>query len=203
MQRLYDVIGDGYAARPGPCGRCTPTLPQDGGSSATGSSWGSPQRTSALGSSSTRTATQAVALPLLPYLRRARDHIDRHYSRALDLDELAAVAGVSKYHFSRCFEATYGETPIRYLTRRRIERAQDLLRAANLTVTEVCMVVGFSSLGSFSSRFTQLVGECPTAYRDRWAAQGGPHVPGCYLFMWGVLDPARTTGHPAGPDRAI
>jgi len=151
----------------------------------------------------TRTATHAVALPLLPYLRRARDHIDRHYSRPLDLDQLAAVAGVSKFHFARCFEATYGETPIRYLTRRRIERAQDLLRAANLTVTEVCMVVGFSSLGSFSSRFTQLVGESPTAYRDRWAAQGGPHIPGCYLFMWGVLDPALTTGQPAAPDRAI
>jgi len=151
----------------------------------------------------TRTATQAVALPLLPYLRRARDHIDRHYSRPLDLDQLAAVSGVSKFHFARCFEATYGETPIRYLTRRRIERAQDLLRAANLTVTEVCMVVGFSSLGSFSSRFTQLVGESPTAYRDRWAAQGGPHIPGCYLFMWGVLDPSLTTGQPVAPDPAI
>ena len=143
--------------------------------------------------------TRAVALPLLPHLCRARDHIDRHYSRALDLDELAAVAGVSKFHFARCFEATYGETPIRYLTRRRIERAQDLLRAANLTVTEVCMLVGFSSLGSFSSRFAQLVGETPTAYRDRWAARGGPRIPGCYLFMRGVLDPGGTAGHAAGP----
>ncbi|HSS90458.1 MAG TPA: helix-turn-helix transcriptional regulator, partial [Streptosporangiaceae bacterium] len=111
--------------------------------------------------------------------------------------------GVSKFHFVRCFEATYGETPIRYLTRRRIERAQDLLRAANLTVTEVCMLVGFSSLGSFSSRFAQLVGESPTAYRDRWAARGGPHIPGCYLFMRGVLDPGGTAGIPAAPDRAI
>jgi AraC-like DNA-binding protein len=69
---------------------------------------------------------------------------------------------VSKCHFVRTFEATYGETPIRYLTRRRIEPAQDLLRSANLTVTEVCMAVGFASLGSFSSRFTRLLGESPT-----------------------------------------
>ena len=93
------------------------------------------------------TAARAVAEPLLPCLRRARDHIDRHYSQALDLDQLAAVAGVSKFHFARCFEATYGETPIRYLTRRRVERAQDLLRAANLTVTEVCMLVGSPASG--------------------------------------------------------
>ena len=136
-----------------------------------------------------KTMSRAVAVDLLPHLRQARDHIDRHYRSPLDLDELAAVAGISKFHFGRCFAATYGETPIRYLTRRRIERAQDLLRSANLTVTEVCMAVGFSSLGSFSSRFAQLVGETPTGYRDRWATRGGPHVPGCYLFMNGVLDP--------------
>lgn len=140
-----------------------------------------------------------MAAELLPHLRQARDHIDRHYHRPLDLDQLAAVAGVSKFHFTRSFEAAYGETPIRYLTRRRIERAQDLLRTVNVTVTEVCMLVGFSSLGSFSSRFAQLVGESPTAYRDRWAAQGGPRVPGCYLFMSGVLDPAGTSGPPSPP----
>ena len=138
------------------------------------------------------TVTHAVAVQLLAHLRRARDHIDRHYAEPLDLDGLARVAGVSKYHFARTFEATYGETPIRYLTRRRIERAQDLLRHANLTVTEVCMLVGFASLGSFSTRFTQLVGESPTAYRNRWAARGGPHVPGCFLFMNGVLNPGGT-----------
>jgi AraC-like DNA-binding protein len=131
---------------------------------------------------------------LLRHLRRAHDHIDRYYDRPLDLDALARVAGVSKSHFVRSFEAAYGETPIRYLTRRRIERAQDLLRAANLTVTEVCMLVGFASLGSFSSRFTRLVGESPTAYRNRWAARGGAHVPGCYVFMRGAVDPGGTTG---------
>ena len=134
------------------------------------------------------------AVDLLRHLRRAHDHIDRHYDHPLDLDALARVAGVSKSHFVCSFEAAYGETPIRYLTRRRIERAQDLLRAANLTVTEVCMLVGFASLGSFSSRFTQLVGESPSAYRNRWAARGGAHVPGCYVFMRGVLDPGGTTG---------
>jgi len=138
--------------------------------------------------------SHSVAIALLAHLRRARDHIDRNYREPLDLDGLARVAGVSKYHFVRSFEAAYGETPIRYLTRRRIERAQDLLRVANLTVTEVCMAVGFASLGSFSARFSQLVGESPIVYRDRWAARGGPHVPGCFLFMRGVLNHAETAG---------
>lgn len=142
-------------------------------------------------------------MALLAHLRRARDHIDRHYREPLDLDGLAGIAGVSKYHFARSFEVSYGETPIRYLTRRRIERAQDLLRSANLTVTEVCMAVGFASLGSFSARFSQLVGESPTAYRDRWAVRGGPHVPGCFLFMRGVLDHAETAGGPRRPEREL
>jgi AraC-like DNA-binding protein len=127
-----------------------------------------------------------VPTALLPQLRRARDLADRRFAEALDLDALAGAAQVSRYHFARCFAETYGEPPMRYLTRRRIERAQDLLRSANLTITEVCMLVGFSSLGSFSSRFRELVGESPTEYRNRWAAQGGPHIPGCFLFMLGV-----------------
>jgi len=143
------------------------------------------------------TGSHSVAVALLARLRRARDHIDRSFDEPLDLDALARVAGVSKYHFARSFEAAYGETPIRYLTRRRIERAQDLLRVANLTVTEVCMAVGFASLGSFSARFSQLVGESPTVYRNRWAARGGPHVPGCFLFMRGVLNHAETAGFSA------
>ena len=143
------------------------------------------------------TSRREVAPGLVPHLRRARYHIDRNYQAPLNLDALAAVAGVSKYHFARCFEATYGDTPMRYLTRRRIERAQDLLRAANLTVTEVCMLVGFSSLGSFSTRFRQLVGESPVAYRARWSARGVPHVPGCYVFMRGAVDPAGTSGRSA------
>jgi transcriptional regulator GlxA family with amidase domain len=124
-------------------------------------------------------------------LRRVHDHIDLHYADPLTLGELASLVRMSKFHLVRVFRAAYGETPMRYLTRRRIERAQDLLRSANLTVTEVCMLVGFSSLGSFSSRFTELVGESPAAYRDRWAAQGGPRIPGCYLFMRGVTPQSR------------
>jgi AraC-like DNA-binding protein len=130
--------------------------------------------------------TRAGSRTLLPHLRRARDVADRHHAQPLDLDALAGAAHVSKYHFIRCFTEVYGETPMRYLTRRRIERAQDLLRSANLTITEVCVMVGFSSLGSFSSRFRELVGETPTQYRDRWAARGGPHIPGCFLFMRGI-----------------
>jgi AraC-like DNA-binding protein len=127
-----------------------------------------------------------VAEALLPDLRRARDLVDRRFAEPLDLESLAGAAHVSKYHFARCFAETYGETPMRYLVHRRIERAQDLLRSANLTVTEVCMLVGFSSLGSFSSRFRELVGESPSEYRERWSATGGPRIPGCYLFMRGI-----------------
>lgn len=121
-------------------------------------------------------------------LRTARDLADREYAERLDLDRLAASAGVSKYHFLRCFSSTYGETPAVYLAERRIERAQDLLRATNLTVTDVCMLVGYSSLGSFSSKFRQLVGVSPSEYQARFAATGAPHVPGCYVFMHGLSD---------------
>jgi transcriptional regulator GlxA family with amidase domain len=94
---------------------------------------------------------------------------------------------MSKYHFQRLFTATYGLSPAAHLSRRRIERAQDLLRATNLTVTEVCHAVGFSSLGSFSSRFRELVGEPPREFQSRYAA-GAPHIPGCYVFMWGLAE---------------
>jgi AraC-like DNA-binding protein len=125
---------------------------------------------------------------LLVHLRRARDHADRHYAQPLDLDALAAVAGISKYHFQRLFTATYGVSPAVHLSRRRVERAQDLLRATNLTVTEVCHAVGFASLGSFSSRFRELVGETPSEFQRRWAASGTPHIPGCFVFMWGLAE---------------
>jgi AraC-like DNA-binding protein len=125
---------------------------------------------------------------LLVHLRRARDHADLHYAEALDLDALAAVAGISKYHFQRLFTATYGLSPAAHLSRRRVERAQDLLRATNLTVTEVCHAVGFTSLGSFSSRFRELVGESPSEFQRRWAATGAPHIPGCFVFMWGLAE---------------
>jgi AraC-like DNA-binding protein len=114
----------------------------------------------------------------LARLRRARDLIDREYALPLDVAALARVALMSTAHFARQFRATYGETPYAYLMTRRIERAKALLRRGDLSVTEVCMAVGCSSLGSFSARFTQLVGETPTAYRARnHAALVG--VPGC------------------------
>jgi len=103
----------------------------------------------------------------LAHLRRARDLIDREYARPLDVAALARAALMSPAHFSRRFRAAYGETPYAYLMTRRIERAQALLRRGDLSVTEVCMAVGCASLGSFSARFTELVGETPTAYRAR------------------------------------
>ncbi|WP_327094006.1 AraC family transcriptional regulator [Nocardia vinacea] len=131
--------------------------------------------------------TGLPALYLLPHLRRARDLADRNYAEPLNLDELAAAAGVSKYHFLRAFATVYGVTPAAYLAERRIERAQDYLRATNLTVTEVCMLVGYSSLGSFSSKFRQLVGVTPSEYQAEFA-DGAPRIPGCYVFMHGLSD---------------
>jgi transcriptional regulator GlxA family with amidase domain len=123
----------------------------------------------------------------LVHLRRARDHADRYFAEPLDLQELASVAALSKFHFQRLFRSTYGRTPAAHLTERRIERAQDLLRSTNLSVTEVCFAVGYSSLGSFSSRFTQLVGESPSAFQRRYGGRA-PRIPGCYLFMSGYLE---------------
>ncbi|MBF6546021.1 helix-turn-helix transcriptional regulator [Nocardia brasiliensis] len=137
-------------------------------------------------------AHSAPPLALLPHLRRARDLADRRYADPLDLDELAAAAGVSKYHFLRAFAAVYGLTPAAYLTERRIERAQDLLRSTNLTVTEVCMLVGYSSLGSFSSKFRKLVGVTPSEYQAKFA-DGAPRIPGCFVFMHGLSDRTRET----------
>jgi AraC-like DNA-binding protein len=114
----------------------------------------------------------------LAHLRRARDLIDREYARPLDVSALARAALMSTAHFSRQFRAAYGETPYAYLMTRRIERAKALLRRGDLSVTEVCMAVGCTSLGSFSARFTQLAGETPTAYRAR--DHGAlASVPGC------------------------
>ncbi|MFD4439098.1 helix-turn-helix domain-containing protein [Nocardia sp. NPDC058519] len=136
------------------------------------------------------TSGRRPVLALLPHLRRARDLVDRRYADPLDLDELARSAGVSKYHFLRAFAAVYGRTPAVYLAERRIERAQDLLRSTNLTVTEVCMLVGYTSLGSFSAKFRQLVGVTPSEYQSKFA-DGAPHIPGCYVFMHGLSDRVR------------
>ncbi len=115
-------------------------------------------------------------------LLRARDTIDRSYAMPLDVAALAEVAHVSPAHFARQFRAVFGETPHRYLQRRRIERAMELLRDTERPVTEVCLDVGFASLGTFSRTFSAVVGESPSAYRVRTAATQravGQYVPAC------------------------
>jgi len=102
----------------------------------------------------------------LAHLRRARDLMDRQFDEPLDVPTMAAAASMSPAHFSRRFRAAYGETPYAYLMTRRIERAQALLRQG-MSVTDACMAVGCTSLGSFSSRFTEIVGETPSQYRAR------------------------------------
>jgi AraC-like DNA-binding protein len=132
-----------------------------------------------------------VTAEKLVQLRHVRDVMDRRFAEHFDLRELATVAGYSRFHLVRSFRDAFGETPGAYFTRRRIERAKDLLRGANLTVTEVCFLVGFSSLGSFSSRFRELVGCSPSEYRDRQVATGGlPPVPGCFYLAWSRPRPA-------------
>ncbi|MFB0630044.1 helix-turn-helix domain-containing protein [Streptomyces sp. AB3(2024)] len=111
-------------------------------------------------------------------LRRARDAMDRDYAQPLDVPALAKVALMSPGHFSRSFRAAYGETPYSYLMTRRVERAKALLRRGDMSVTDVCFAVGCTSLGSFSSRFSELVGESPSAYRAR-SHEDGAMVPAC------------------------
>ena len=112
---------------------------------------------------------------------RARDAMDRSYAEPLDVPTLAAIACVSEAHFIRTFKATFGETPNRYLQRRRVERAMVLLRGTDQTVTDVCMAVGFSSLGTFSRVFAEIVGEPPSVYRRRGALAP---VPSCFGMRW-------------------
>ena len=114
----------------------------------------------------------------LARLRRVRDRIDREYARPLNVEALARGANMSAGHLSRQFKLAYGESPYGYLMTRRIERAMALLRRGDLSVTDVCFAVGCSSLGTFSTRFTELVGEPPSAYRARHA-QPAPEMPSC------------------------
>jgi AraC-like DNA-binding protein len=137
---------------------------------------------------------KAADVSSLRMLRRARDRIDRDYAGKIDIAALAAGAGYSREHFIRAFRAVYGETSGRYRTRRRVERACELLGSANLTVTEICHLVGFTSLGTFSARFTELTGMSPTAYRRQAAERGGPApIPGCFVLMWRTGLPANTS----------
>jgi transcriptional regulator GlxA family with amidase domain len=112
---------------------------------------------------------------------RARDAMDRAYAEPLDVPALAQIANVSEAHFIRTFRATFGETPHRYLQRRRVERAMFLLRATDRSVTDICLDVGFNSLGTFSRSFQAIVGEPPTAYRERGPIKA---VPNCFAMAW-------------------
>ena len=123
-----------------------------------------------------------VDLVELRLLRQARDRMDREYAEPLDVPALARTAAMSPAHFSRRFRAVYSETPYSYLMTRRIERAKTLLRNTDMNVTEVCMAVGCTSLGSFSSKFTELVGESPSAYRGR-DHEELVGVPSCRLMV--------------------
>jgi len=126
----------------------------------------------------------------LVHLRRARDLMDRDYAQPLDVPATARAALMSPSHFSRQFRAVYGETPYSYLMTRRIERARSLLREGSMSVTDVCIAVGCTSLGSFSSRFTEIVGETPSHYRAR-DHSGRRVVPSCVDKM--ASRPGRTT----------
>jgi AraC-like DNA-binding protein len=115
-------------------------------------------------------------------LLRARDAMDRAYAEPLDIRAVAAVAHISEAHFIRSFRAVFGETPHRYLQRRRVERSMFLLRETDRSVTDVCLDVGFSSLGTFSRTFREIVGETPSAYR---AGHGPVVAPNC-MQMWAM-----------------
>ena len=126
----------------------------------------------------TSTAAAAQHLSDLARLRRVRDRIDREYARPLDVEALARGANMSAGHLSREFKQAYGESPYSYLMTRRIERAMAMLRRGDLSVTDVCFAVGCSSLGTFSTRFTELVGVPPSVYR-REAARSTAGMPSC------------------------
>ncbi|MEU1056137.1 helix-turn-helix transcriptional regulator [Streptomyces sp. NPDC005876] len=144
--------------------------------------------------------SQDQRLKDLARLRRVKDRIDREYARPLDVEALARGEHMSAGHLSRAFRAAYGESPYAYLMTRRIERAMALLRRGDLSVTEVCFEVGCASLGTFSTRFTELVGMPPSAYR-RLAADATEGIPSCVAKQ--VTRPVRTREtRPSGPDRA-
>lgn len=138
-------------------------------------------------------------------LLRARDTMDRAYAEPLDVRAVAAVAHVTAAHFSRSFRATFGETPHRYLQRRRVERAMFLLRETDRSITDICLDVGCTSLGTFSRTFREIVGETPTAYR---AAHEPMVAPGCVqMAAMRPRDPVTTTPPrdplPAASDGAV
>ena len=126
---------------------------------------------------------------------RVRDAIDRDSAKPLDVPALARIAYVSEAHFIRTFKETFGETPHRYLQRRRIERAMNLLRTSGLSVSEICLDVGFTSFATFSRTFRQIVGESPSQFRERGPL---PEVPTCFEKAWTRPSSFGTAGAPDG-----
>ncbi|MGH3348981.1 MAG: helix-turn-helix transcriptional regulator [Nocardioides sp.] len=139
------------------------------------------------------TSTDSARLRDLERLRRVRDRIDREHAQPLDVEALARGAHMSAGHLSREFKRVYGESPYSYLMTRRVERAMALLRRGDLSVTEVCFEVGCSSLGTFSTRFTELVGMPPSTYRER-AVEGSAEIPSCLAKQ--VMRPIRNREAP-------
>src|SRR4030081_718450 len=129
-------------------------------------------------------------------LLRARDAMDRTYAQPLDVPSLARIAYVSEAHFIRIFRATFGETPHRYLQRRRAERSMFLLRETVRSVTDICLDVGFSSLGTFSRTFREIVGQVPVAYRRRTTPVPGA-VPTCFTMAWARPSTFGEAGRPS------
>jgi transcriptional regulator GlxA family with amidase domain len=130
-------------------------------------------------------------------LLRARDAMDRGYAQPLDITALARIACVSQAHFIRTFRATFGETPHRYLQRRRVERSMFLLRESDRSVTDICLDVGFTSLGTFSRTFREIVGQSPLAYRRDSAPAPGA-VPTCFTMAWARPSSFGEAGRPSG-----
>jgi len=126
----------------------------------------------------------ADGTPVYVHLLRVKDVIDRDYAQPLDVATLAAEAHASTAHFARSFKRAFGETPHKYLVRRRIERAKELLRGTDLSVTDVSLEVGFQSLGSFSVTFRELVGESPGRYGLGWHDEAAPQIPACFTLMY-------------------
>jgi AraC-like DNA-binding protein len=119
------------------------------------------------------------------HLLRARDLVDSRYSEPLDLKALARAAHVSPRHFSRSFRRVFGETPYQYLLSRRLERARHLLRTTDLSVAEICLAVGFTSVGSFTTTFTRHVGVSPTTYRKAYRGPSqADRIPLCFAMAW-------------------
>ena len=122
-------------------------------------------------------------------LLRAREFMYDCYSQSIRLEEIAGIAGISPFHFLRSFHSAFGETPYRYLTRRRIDKARELLSITHRSVTDICFDVGYESMGAFSTLFRRMTGNSPLSYRSRIVVPRRWAIPCCYMRMWGLRVP--------------